>query len=185
VIDHDVYVYPTDTAMNESMKYRFLNGVLHFPSSNRAYDWSVVTSGGPFDIGPGEHHRVAFAMVGGSDTANFLVNCDSAQSWYDNFVGVKEPGSANHLNLSTVSLNFYPNPFARNLNIAYTAPVPGWLRISAFDASGRLVANIADGAVTAGEGRAFWQPRDLANGIYFIKASLNDRETVTKALLLK
>ena len=185
VIDHDIYVYPTDTAMNESMKYRFLNGAIHTASSNRAYDWSVMASAGPFDLAAGAGQRVAFAIVGGSDSLNFLANCDSAQSWYDHFVGVKEIGTVNPLGINTVSLSFYPNPFARSLNIAYAAPTAGRLQIRAFDASGRLVATIADEAVAAGEGRAYWQPRDLANGIYFIKAALNGKESMTKALLLK
>ena len=185
VIDHDIYVYPTDTAMSEYMKYRFLNGALHSANSDRSYDWSVVVSAGPFDLDPGARNRVAYAIVGGSDTNDFLVNCDSAQSWYDHFVGVKEIGTVNRLNLSQVTLSFFPNPFARSLHIAYAAPTAGRLQIRAFDASGRLVATIADEAVTAGEGRAFWQPRNLANGIYFIKAALNGKESMTKALLLR
>ncbi len=185
VIDHDIYVYPTDTAMSEYMKYRFLDGQLHETHSDRSYDWSVVVSAGPFDLDPGARNRVAYAIVGGSDTSDFLANCDSAQSWYDRSLAVSEPGAEKLLNLDRVALSFFPNPFARSLHIAYTAPVSGRLLIKAFDASGRLVANIADRTVSAGRGAENWQPHGLANGVYFIKAILNGKESITKALLLR
>jgi hypothetical protein len=183
-IDHDVYVYP-DTAMNENMKYRFLNGQLHAQSSNRAYDWSVVVSTGAFDLGPGETHRTAFAMVGGSDTNNFLINCDSAQSWYDHSVAILEPVGASRLGLGATMVSLTPNPFGHALNISYVSRNKGLLVVNAFDASGRLAAAIANQPVGIGAGNLRWEPRGLANGIYFIKATLDGRETVTKALLLR
>jgi hypothetical protein len=185
VIDHDVYVYPTDTAMNEGMKYRFLNGQLHFASSNRSYDWSVVVSAGPFSLPVGASSRVAYAIVGGTDVNSFLVNCDSAQSWYDGHVAILEPATSGPLRLNSSLLGLSPNPFARTLNVNYSAQEPGRLLIRAYDAAGREVAVIADQAVKPGAGQVHWQPANLANGIYFIKACLNGREMITKALLLK
>jgi hypothetical protein len=184
-IDHDVYVYPTDTAMSESMKYRFLNGQLHAASSNRNYDWSIVAATGPFDLSVGATQRVAFAVVGGIDTANFIANSDSAQSWYDHNSGIFEPdnGIGNRPGISFVRL--LPNPFSGTARIAYVMPTSGRLTIRAYDAAGKLVSDIFDGEVTAGSGTINWQPRELVSGIYFLKAVLPAGVQTEKFLLTR
>jgi subtilisin family serine protease len=183
-IDHDVYVYPTDTAMNESMKYRFLNGALHEDQSNRSYDWSVVVSAGPFDLGPGETHRVAYAVVGGSNTSDYLVNSDSAQSWYDhNLVGISEQPSS--LRTPQYALHIAPNPFSKTTRISYMMPQPGRLSIKVFDASGRLTTTLFEDKVGAGIGAINWRPGNVAKGVYFVRACLNDDTVVQKVMLVQ
>jgi len=49
-IDHNIYVYPTDTAMTDNMKQRFLNGTIAQRNSNHSYGWSICASVGPFDL---------------------------------------------------------------------------------------------------------------------------------------
>jgi hypothetical protein len=44
------------------------------------------------------------------------------------------------------------------------------LRIDAFDAAGRLVEPVFEGAVQA-PGSVTWQPRTLGKGIYFLRVS--------------
>ena len=184
VIDHDVYVYPTDTAMNEGMKYRFLNGQLHFASSNRSYDWSVVTSAGSFDLTPGARQRVAYAIVGGSDENNFLVNCDSAQSWYDRNVGIAEPPAFGPPR-STFRVAVAPNPFTRAARISYSLPRPGRLTIKAYDVSGREQAVLIDQPMTAGSGTLNWVPNEIAKGVYFIHADIGDQTIVQKVMIVR
>jgi hypothetical protein len=184
-IDHDIYVYPTDTAMNEGMKYRFLNGQLHAASSNRSYDWSVVVSAGPFDLPVSGRQRNVYALVGGSDSANFNENCDSAQSWFDRHVAVKELSGSSIRRPNALMLTVSPNPFAHQVNLSYSAPIKGILEVNAYDAGGRRVAVLAHQEVNPGVGTIHWEPGKLANGIYFIKTALGKEKTVTKALLLR
>jgi hypothetical protein len=182
VIDHDRYVYP-DSAMSESMKFRFLNGQLSFPSSTRNYDWSVVVAAGPFDLAAGATQRVAFAMIGGIDTLSFNANADSAQSWYDRNAGVIEtgPGRGNLPQPRFVTLA--PNPVTRSARISYFLPESGRLVIRAYDAGGRVAAEVLDRELPAGSGAFDWVPQGMAGGIYFLTASLPSGIATSKFLL--
>jgi hypothetical protein len=186
VIDHDRYVYPTDTAMSEGCKYVFLNGTRTEAASDRDYDWSVVVSAGPFNLpASGGSQRVAFALVGGTDSLGFLANADSAQSWYDHNSGIFEgEAGANHLSKITY-VRLTPNPFTRSARISYCMPTAGRLTISAYDPSGRLVADIFDAQVKAGEGVLNWIPHDLSGGVYFLKATLPAGVQTEKFLLTR
>jgi hypothetical protein len=183
VIDHDIYVYPTDTAMNENMKYRFLNGVLNESHSDRSYDWSVVVSNGPFDLSAGGHQRVAYAIVGGTDTADFLANCDSAQRWYDGTLGVNERPA--QLLPPGASFQVAPNPFTHAATIRYSMPMAGRLAVKVFDINGREVENLIDRTVPAGAGSLTWTPRNIANGLYFIRCQMLDRKLVQKVMVVR
>jgi len=88
-VDHDRYVYP-DTSLSEGSKFRMLNGTLRQWQSNRTYDWSILLSTGPYNLGVNEETRIAFAVVGGQSQQEFITNCDSAQSYYDNLLVVEE-----------------------------------------------------------------------------------------------
>ncbi|MEO0081243.1 MAG: C25 family cysteine peptidase [candidate division WOR-3 bacterium] len=81
-IDHAVYVQPSGM-MTEAVKDSFLRGAIRMPNSNRSANWSCVVSAGPFNLGPGQRQKVAFAFVGGTSEAEIRVRADSAQSWYD------------------------------------------------------------------------------------------------------
>ena len=170
LIDHDKYVYP-DSAMSESMKYRFLNGTINNPVSNRNYDWSLVTAAGPFDLAAGGNERVAFAVLGGTDSTNFGVNADSAQSWWDHFSAILEPANE-HGGLPRLSfVTLAPNPFTSATQVSYIMPVAGRLMIRAYDAAGSLVGNVFDREIAAGKGTFNWQPWGMAGGVYFLKVS--------------
>lgn len=183
LIDHDRYVYP-DSAMSESMKYRFLNGQLTAAASNRNYDWSVMVATGPFDLPAGGSRRVAFAFVGGTDSASFCRNCDSAQAWWDGNVSIAEEEVVTEgTQISFFSLR--PNPVSQTASIAYVMPVAGRLTIRAYDASGKLVAEIFDQQTNAGKGVIGWQPVQLTSGIYFLKATSPAGVQTEKFLLLR
>jgi hypothetical protein len=182
VIDHDIWVYP-DTSMSEGAKIGFMNGTFSVPQSNRSYDWSVITAAGPFDLPVGAHQRVAYAVVGGSDANSFLVNCDSAQSWYDGHVGVFTPPPDAGKLASLLSVT--PNPLAGAACIRYAMPAAGRLSIKVFDINGREVASLIDGPVAAGAGTLTWTPRNIANGLYFVRAQVLDQKLVQKVMVVR
>ena len=183
-VDHNLYVYPTDTAMTDNMKYRFLNGTIVLRNSNRDYDWSIVASVGPFDLPAGGDYRCAFAFVGGISAANFAENADSAQSWYDHLLGVSEregvAGTRGAARLACV-----PNPFSRSVLISYNVPFAGRVRAQVFDVSGRSVAILADGPAVPGKVQTVWKPGNLANGIYLLKVVLPNGTESEKLMLLR
>ncbi len=180
LIDHARYVYP-DSAMTDGMKWRFLNGTIVQRTSNRAYDWSVIASAGPFTIEPGATQRFAIAVVGGSDENLLRANADAAQEWYNINVGV---GEEVLINERIKGLVISPNPFRNKTKLSYYMANPGTLTIEVFDPSGRMVDRITLD-VPRGSGDYIWQPRQLARGIYFLKLKLPEGETRTKVLLLE
>jgi hypothetical protein len=183
-VDHAIYVYPTDTAMTDDMKYRFLNGTIVLRNSDRDYDWSIVASVGPFDLPAGQTYRCAFAFVGGASAADFAENADSAQAWYDYKLGVSDRAGVSAVR-GAASLACVPNPFSRSVQIRYNVPVAGRVRAEVFDVSGRAVAVLADGKAAAGRVETVWKPGNLANGVYLLKVVLPNGTVSEKLMLLR
>ncbi len=178
LVDHAIYVYP-ESAMTDGMKWRFLNGTIVQRNSNRPYDWSVVTSAGPFNIDPGASTRFAIAIVGGSDETAIRNNADAAQNWYNTYVGIAEkPGP-----VLDPRITISPSPFRNNTYLHYHTSVAGRATIEVFDASGRQV-DYRSFDVEPGPGRYRWQPAGLTRGVYFIRLTLPDTRVDTKTLLL-
>jgi hypothetical protein len=103
-------------------------------------------------------------------------------------VGVEEkPGTApNMLNL-TIS---YPNPFYRGTNIQYAHPVKDDVKLSIYDANGRLIRQLIDQIQDSGTYSIRWDGCDkrgntLPSGIYFIKFEVGEFNITKKAVLLK
>ncbi len=180
-IDHDRYVYP-DSCMTDGQKYRILNGDISLRNSSRNYDWSVGVSVGSFSLPAGATQRVAFAFIGGTSVSDFEANADSAQSWYDNYIGLLErEGMTGVRNVEGISCT--PNPFTRSVRVSYQLPTAGRVRIQIFDITGRSVATLVDDELPAGKVEAVWQPGKLANGVYLVRAS-RPGATITRKLML-
>jgi len=64
-----------------------------------------------------------------------------------------------------------PNPFTRQIRLSYEVPVAGPVRLRLFDASGRVVATLADGEHRPGRHTATWHPETgrLSAGLYFAR----------------
>ncbi len=178
-VDHARYVYP-DSCMTDGQKWRFLNATISLPNSNRAYDWSMCTSVGPFDLSVGSSYRHAVAFVGGTSGANIRENADSAQSWYDRNVGIfEEPRTPQAGKLVRIE----PNPFTGATRVSYQVPQAGRVRISASDIAGRTVATLFDAEVKAGRLELTWRPEKLASGVYFLRFDSPDALTTERVIL--
>ncbi len=181
-IDHAVWVYP-DSCVTDNQKYRILNGAIGLRSSNRAYDWSIAASAGPFNLPVGGTQRVSFAVVGATTMSGFSAAAESAQNWYNaNLLGISEPEVVNAATAER-PLFLSPNPFRGGTFVHYFSRAEGPLVLTAYDATGRAVAEQSF-AVRAGAGRLFWQPKLLSRGIYFLRVSMPNHESVSKFLLL-
>jgi len=83
-----------------------------------------------------------------------------------------------------------PNPFNPSVNLTVAAPQKGRLIVVVYDATGRVVRHLFDGAVDAGERRLAWNGRSdsgspLASGVYFAKARSGERTATARLVLLK
>ncbi|GAB5522092.1 MAG: hypothetical protein RhofKO_43430 [Rhodothermales bacterium] len=81
----------------------------------------------------------------------------------------------------TTRLNAYPNPAQHQVNLAYTLPDAGHVRLSLFDVLGREVAVSIDGVKAAGVHQAVVALHDLPTGTYIARLK-TDRETQTRVL---
>ncbi|MGQ9678539.1 MAG: T9SS type A sorting domain-containing protein [bacterium] len=179
LIDHAIYVYP-DSAMTDGMKWRFLNGTIRQRNSNRPYDWSLVTSAGPFNLEAGATQRFAIAVVGGSDESAIRANANAAQDWYNTNVGVAEIPGVNLIDKVTI----VPNPFRKRTTISYNVTARGQFVIEAYDASGRMVDRV-DFFAPTNQGYYVWQPQNLSRGVYFLNIQTPDSSIRTKALIVE
>lgn len=77
----------------------------------------------------------------------------------------------------------YPNPFASSTTLRYALPEAAEVRLEVFDALGRRVAVLAEGAHAAGPHAAMWDARGLASGVYVARL-VSDGVVETRRLTL-
>jgi len=63
----------------------------------------------------------------------------------------------------------HPNPFNEVTTISYEIPADGYVRLSVFDAGGRIVDVIVSEPKSAGRHDVVWQPPQIASGVYFAR----------------
>ena len=84
-------------------------------------------------------------------------------------------------------ITVFPNPFEGTTNINYTLPSKSDVKISVYDAEGKLVAKIKDGTFAAGVYTdAFDATKYHASeGVYYLKMYINNQYYTTKIVNLK
>lgn len=75
-----------------------------------------------------------------------------------------------------------PNPFQDVASLGFSLPVEGDVDLQIFDASGRLVRDLVNGSLPAGDHQVSWDGRDdqarvVPNGAYFMRLKAAGRET--------
>jgi hypothetical protein len=83
-----------------------------------------------------------------------------------------------------------PNPFTPSTEISYTLPEAGRVRLAAYDATGRRVAILTDGAQAAGRHTARWDGRDsggnvLPSGVYLVRLETGGWMTSRKLVIAR
>ncbi|MBT7789808.1 MAG: T9SS type A sorting domain-containing protein, partial [Calditrichaeota bacterium] len=79
----------------------------------------------------------------------------------------------------------YPNPFNSSTRFDFDIPKSGFVSISIFDVSGRLIALIRDDQFEAGHHQIIWNADGFANGVYVVQLHVNDFHANTKVVLVK
>lgn len=79
----------------------------------------------------------------------------------------------------------FPNPFNPAVTIPFRLSGTARVRIAVYDVTGRLVATLADGPMSAGEHSVVWNARDCASGVYLVRAVSGGRTDAKKAVLVK
>jgi len=110
-----------------------------------------------------------------------------SEGWYiDNFLcqpyvpGVAERGTARQIASARLTVG---SPAYRAAAIAYAVPAGRSARLAAFDANGRLVAEIA--SQLTGAGRARWDLAGVDAGAYFVRLWDEKSSNITKVVVAK
>jgi len=84
-----------------------------------------------------------------------------------------------------------PNPFTGATSIAYSVPAGGGaVDITIYDVNGRVVRDLVDAQMPAGEGSAVWDGLDsrgerVASGVYFARLNIDGLTASGKLMYLK
>jgi hypothetical protein len=79
----------------------------------------------------------------------------------------------------------YPNPFNPVTSFEYTIPEDGMVQVAVYDINGRMVAELADGYMSAGTYPVVWDANDLSSGVYMVNMISGDFSTMQKVMLIK
>jgi uncharacterized repeat protein (TIGR01451 family) len=79
--------------------------------------------------------------------------------------------------------NNYPNPFSTYTMITFELPVQHKVRLSVFDANGRMVNILLDAVMPTGKHNLSWRPADLPAGIYILRLEAGQVTRTVKMLL--
>ncbi len=79
----------------------------------------------------------------------------------------------------------YPNPFATNTTIKYNVTEANNVSLTVYDATGNKVANLVNEFQTAGVYTIDFDSSKLANGVYFLKYSVNGLNVTKQLLIIK
>ncbi|MDQ1266896.1 MAG: type sorting protein [Bacteroidota bacterium] len=100
------------------------------------------------------------------------INEDGETNWSEirSFITIPDPNGVEWQNDNKFkSVDVFPNPFGRSINISFFSTQTELFSITAFDQSGRKIALIFNGWVPEGKSEIVWNPENLSNGRYFIK----------------
>jgi hypothetical protein len=83
------------------------------------------------------------------------------------------------------SLSAYPNPFNPSTTISFTFPDAESAKLDVCNLSGRIVTQLLNGPVEAGEHRIVFDGSILPTGVYFVRMEATSFRTTERLLLLK
>ncbi len=79
----------------------------------------------------------------------------------------------------------YPNPFNPSTHVQFELEKPSHIRVSVYNATGRLVHVLQEGIQAAGRHELTWEAASFGSGIYFIRIQAGQQLVQRKCLLLK
>ncbi|MGE5436496.1 MAG: T9SS type A sorting domain-containing protein, partial [Syntrophothermus sp.] len=84
----------------------------------------------------------------------------------------------------TISQN-YPNPFNPSTSIKFSLPQAGNVKITIYDAIGKVVEVLVNDYYNQGNYKVDWNASHYSSGIYLYKIEVNDFSSVKKMVLIK
>lgn len=82
-------------------------------------------------------------------------------------------------------LENFPNPFNPSTNISFSIPSDGFVRLSVYDITGRIVRTLLSEFRTAGDHEVKFDGSDLSSGVYFCRLEINSAAHTKRMTMLK
>ena len=79
----------------------------------------------------------------------------------------------------------YPNPFNPVTSFEYTMEEDGMVSVVVYDVNGRMVAELADGYMSAGTYPVTFDASELSSGVYMLHMISGDFATMQKVMFIK
>lgn len=159
----------------------------HYPFQTRGFD--AICGIETWEPAPPQHHRTAdtvalldMALI--ADVTRIAVATMATVAGVDTTAVVGAPVAAA---TAATHLRALPSPFSKRTSVAFGMPEAGPVRLSVYDAAGRLVARLLDANRDRGMHAVEWDGRDdrgrtVANGVYFLRLE-RDGGTIARKLV--
>ena len=131
--------------------------------SNTNFGWAV-------SLVPGNNGRV-FAAVSDPAVSTALSNPYVGMIYTFEVPGSTTPSEPEAGTAETLGLRVYPNPSAGDAEVLLNVGVPSWVEVAVYDALGRRVAVLHNGALSMGEHRFGLTGAGLPPGVYLVRAT--------------
>jgi hypothetical protein len=79
----------------------------------------------------------------------------------------------------------YPNPFNPSTTIKFSIPESGNVKVTVYDAIGRVVVTLTNNVYQTGSYKIEWNASSYASGIYFYRLESRNFNMVKKMVLVK
>ncbi|MBD3168768.1 MAG: T9SS type A sorting domain-containing protein [candidate division Zixibacteria bacterium] len=79
----------------------------------------------------------------------------------------------------------YPNPFNSSANLEFYLPEDGKCSIDVYNILGQKECSLVDEDFSKGYNTIRWNASDLQSGVYFLRLTSGDYQSMTRAVLVK
>lgn len=139
---------------------------------------------GSFRVTFKSHDNIEYTRVFNKDASSYFLLIDKKTSDVTNVLSDYDP------KINFELFNNYPNPFNPTTTIIFQISQAGNVKINIFDISGRLIKQLINEQIDAGEYSTIWDGRDnngkkVSSGIYFYQIISGEFIQSKKMILLK
>ncbi len=184
-VDNEQYVY---NGFRDMHKVEFMTEGTTLAEAETPGEYSHLISSKLGRIASGDTVSARFAILAAENENTLLNIVDRVQS-VDGELAPRPAGSVNLVPTDFVLHAAYPNPFNSSVRLYIDLPESGQLDVTIFDLLGRDVAELETGNKQAGRHILEWNSSisadNLASGVYFVRATFENRELIQKIILLK
>ncbi|MFA3783558.1 S8/S53 family peptidase [Melioribacteraceae bacterium 4301-Me] len=157
------------------------SGITNF---NIVGDISLVVSGGPYSIKPGEYKDVGFCLAAAPSVEGLRTAVQNARELFANVItDVVEQGK--QLPLSFDLKQNFPNPFNPQTTIRFELPKQSFVKLQIFDILGREISTLINEEKSPGYYEVKFNGNNLPSGVYLYRLQAGSFVSTKKMMILK